>query len=943
MAKRIIYLLMIVIAVIAIRCGLFEPQVQKGSICIQLVTETSDTKLAKAQESLSTVRCILKKGSNTIHDQEYTKSGSSFQIDIKDLDPANNYSVLLYGKNSSADIIGRGYRSGISVTAGNVTDVSMSWNNIIPVLSSPADGSTITDNTPTFEWSDVNGDVTYELEVDNSSSFGSPEIHQTNLTSSNYPAKASLSNGKYYWRVRCKDSQGKWGGWSEVWSFTIAFDVPVLSVSTTSLTIGSSSGSNDQFNITSNTSWTVSDDASWLSVSPLSGSNNGTVTVTASSANTSTSSSRSATVTVSGGGISRTVSVTQSPADVNLTVSPSSLTLESSSGSNDDFNVTSNTSWTVSDDASWLSVSPLSGSNNGTVTVTASSANTSTSSSRSATVTVSGGGISRTVSVTQSPADVNLTVSPSSLTLESSSGSNDDFNVTSNTSWTVSDDASWLTVSPTSGSNNGTLTVTASSANTSTSSSRSATVTVSGGGISRTVSVTQSPAIANLTVSPSSLTLGSSSGSNDQFSVTSNTSWTVSDDASWLTVSPTSGSNNGTVTVTASSANTSTSSSRSAIVTVSGGGISRTVSVTQSPATANLTVSSSNLTLGSSSGSNDQFSVTSNTSWTVSDDASWLSVSPLSGSNNGTVTVTASSANTSTSSRNATVTVSGGGISRTVAVSQDGVNPVLYVSTNSLDFGSSSTSKTFSISNSGTGTLTWEISESVSWITSVSPSSGDNDETITVKVSRSGMSPGTYNGTVSVTSNGGNQNVSVSMSVEEKELVIYTNDDAFINSSLPNNNWSDSENLKVGWSSSIGTSKALIDFNFMNYLPKQAIITSAFLCLSVYEDNSTIIAVNIGMIKDNWSSTSVTWNYAPRYANFSYRTFYIVGNATTNIISVTEEVKWMIRGASSEDSGFDEGFCIFPAYNVEKEINIYSEDFGVDAKKPKLVIKYTSD
>lgn len=86
-----------------------------------------------------------------------------------------------------------------------------------------------------------------------------------------------------------------------------------------------------------------------------------------------------------------------------------------------------------------------------------------------------------------------------------------------------------------------------------------------------------------LSVSPTSLTLGSGSGSNGQFTVSSNVSWSVSDDASWLTVSPTTGSNNGNVTVTATSSNPSTTNSRSATVTVTGGSAQGIVTVTQDP------------------------------------------------------------------------------------------------------------------------------------------------------------------------------------------------------------------------------------------------------------------------------------------------------------------------------------------------------------------------
>ena len=90
-----------------------------------------------------------------------------------------------------------------------------------PVLIGPLDDVLLYENTPVFDWDDVSGASVYELEVDNSSSFNSPEIYQNNLTNSAYTASSSLSDGTYYWRVRCKDSQGNWGEWSSTWSFTI--------------------------------------------------------------------------------------------------------------------------------------------------------------------------------------------------------------------------------------------------------------------------------------------------------------------------------------------------------------------------------------------------------------------------------------------------------------------------------------------------------------------------------------------------------------------------------------------------------------------------------------------------------------------------------------------------------------------------------------------------
>ena len=216
-------LLFFIFSIFIIHCNIFEPENDKGSISIKLTSENDSTKLLKAQETLYTVHCTVKKGSSTIHNEDHSKNNNgSFSIKINDLDPADNYSVLLYGKNNNSKIIGRAYKSGISVKAGKEESVDMSWSDMRPVLNSPKNGNTITDDTPTFDWSAVNDAAYYELEVDNTSSFSSPEINENNLTSSDYTVSSSLSEDTYYWRVRAKDSQGSWCEWSETWSFTIS-------------------------------------------------------------------------------------------------------------------------------------------------------------------------------------------------------------------------------------------------------------------------------------------------------------------------------------------------------------------------------------------------------------------------------------------------------------------------------------------------------------------------------------------------------------------------------------------------------------------------------------------------------------------------------------------------------------------------------------------------
>lgn len=69
-------------------------------------------------------------------------------------------------------------------------------------------------------------------------------------------------------------------------------------------------------------------------------------------------------------------------------------------------------------------------------------------------------------------------------------------------------------------------------------------------------------------------------------------------------------------------------------------------------------------------GGSSTVSVTSNTDWTVSDDADWLTISAQSGKGNGSVTVTAA-ANTTYEARTATITVTVGTITKNISVTQD--------------------------------------------------------------------------------------------------------------------------------------------------------------------------------------------------------------------------------------------------------------------------------
>jgi hypothetical protein len=175
----------------------------------------------------------------------------------------------------------------------------------------------------------------------------------------------------------------------------------------------------------------------------------------------------------------------------------------------------------------------------------------------------------------------------------------------------------------------------------------------------------------SLTVSPTSLSVGSAAG-NSTISVTSNVAWTVTDNQTWITTSATSGSNNGSFTVGVTA---NTGAARTGTVTVTGGGFTRTINVSQAAAGSSLSVSPTSISVGAAAG-NSTITVTSNVSWTVTDNQTWISTSATSGANNGSFTVSVT-ANTG-AARTGTVTVAGGSITRTISVSQSAGSSATY-------------------------------------------------------------------------------------------------------------------------------------------------------------------------------------------------------------------------------------------------------------------------
>jgi len=87
-----------------------------------------------------------------------------------------------------------------------------------PSLSTPADGSEISDLTPRFAWSPGSGAVSYRFQVAEDPAFGSLLIDTTTPGAEYTPGRA-LSPGAYHWRVQAMSICGS-SDWSPVWTFT---------------------------------------------------------------------------------------------------------------------------------------------------------------------------------------------------------------------------------------------------------------------------------------------------------------------------------------------------------------------------------------------------------------------------------------------------------------------------------------------------------------------------------------------------------------------------------------------------------------------------------------------------------------------------------------------------------------------------------------------------
>ncbi|TAG56672.1 MAG: hypothetical protein EAZ27_04585 [Cytophagales bacterium] len=501
-------------------------------------------------------------------------------------------------------------------------------------------------------------------------------------------------------------------GNSKVVNVTILGANPSLGVSTNNLTYNNLNSSKS-LSITSNTNWSISNNQSWITLSSNSGSMNQTIDIEVSK-NTITT-ARIASITVTAASLIQIVNITQAGANFELTVSSNNFQMNASSGvANVD--ILSNTNWNVSNPVTWISLNNTSGNNNATIEISTSSNNYYLS--RSAIITVSGGGFNREITVNQLGESPSLSVSNNSLTFVANPSATQSVNISSNLDWTVSNPHSWINISTNTGILNGLLTF--SVAENLITSDRTATITVSGSTINRVIEINQNAAATIFNLSSSNMSVNSFAGT-ATFTITSNITWSASVLPNWITLSTTSGNSNQNIEF--SFIENPSSRFRSAVVTIIGGSQTLFFEINQNGGIPTWSIDKSIVTTTSALSEFD-INVTSNSSWTVFEDLTWVSIMNATGIDDGQFKIRTIS-NPTTQSRMGTVTVSGLGIKKVIDIFQEGATQSLNLDMTVLTLSSDINSGILNI----TSNTFWTITGLPNWL-EADPISGEGDMTI---------------------------------------------------------------------------------------------------------------------------------------------------------------------------------------------------------------------
>jgi len=361
--------------------------------------------------------------------------------------------------------------------------------------------------------------------------------------------------------------------------------------------------------------WTVSNGASWLSISPMSGQ--GSAQLTVQVAANQDPATRQTNVMING----QAASVRQDAAPCQFNVGPLAIAAAASGGSATvTITASSACNWTATSNAPWISVAGSSGSGNGQVSLTMQA---NTGPARTGTVTVAG----QTVTITQSAVGMTtctFTIAPTAQNVSAAAGGVDVAVTTSGgCAWAATSGVPWITVvAGAAGTGSGTVSL-AIAANTS--GGRNGTVTIAGQTFTVNQGASSGVGLCAFSISTATQSFDAGGGNGTAVTVTaaSGCAWTAVSNVPWITVtSGASGSGGGTVRFTVAANN---GAARTGTLTIAG----QTLTINQAgaPCPSSINPTSQQIGAGGGSGTSINVSADNSCSWTAISNAAWLGIS----------------------------------------------------------------------------------------------------------------------------------------------------------------------------------------------------------------------------------------------------------------------------------------------------------------------------
>lgn len=421
-----------------------------------------------------------------------------------------------------------------------------------------------------------------------------------------------------------------------------------------------------------------------------------TISVTANPQNTY----RGSTVYINyGSNKSKSISITQSPANISSSV----YTLQyENMASKYEVIIDSETDWSSTVSDSWISVTPNTGTAGKTSVSIEVTPNTFTY-TRNGYVAIKTGSTERLqIAISQKGIYIKADESLTFKSIEESK----ELSVRSNTNWAVTKKPNWITLSKESGEGDDIITVT-SSENPNTS-SRNGEIILSQPGVSLQCNVYVTQLGKTLSTEISLLEF-SDKASQMTFNLISDASWSSSQTVEWFTTTPTSGYGNGVITVATEENNTTEERTG----TINYVYADKTTFVNVHQLAKYMIVDNQTFEFESKGGSHT-IELSTNDEWTaeIEHNVSWLRLSKTSGSGNAIITLTAED-NASVNTRSTAIIIKTK-YSQSVRILVSQKPRYLSISTqNILFFANGGTSEVITIDTDGV----YEIKSESSWFT----------------------------------------------------------------------------------------------------------------------------------------------------------------------------------------------------------------------------------